>query len=68
MCASSSSVSRCNLGDLADAVLVAQQVRDLLVEHLPGELPGLFEDDAPVLGVGVVAELGALVDEAAPWR
>ena len=62
--ASSSSVLAVDLGDLLDAVLVAQQVLDLLVEDLPGELARLLEDHAAVLGVGVVAEVGALVDEA----
>src|SRR6266849_2904109 len=52
------------LGHLLDAVLVAKQVRHFLVEHLPGELPGLAEHDSSVLGVGVVAEVRALVDEA----
>ena len=54
---------RDDLGDLADPVLVPQQVVDLLVEHLPGDLPGLGQDPRSVPGVGVVAEIGALVDE-----
>ena len=53
-----------HLGDALDAVLVAQEVQHLLVEHLPAELPRLHQDHAAVLGVGVVAEVGALVDEA----
>ena len=53
-----------DLGDALDAVLVAQEVQDLAVEDLPGELVRLLEDHAAVLGVGVVAEVGALVDEA----
>ena len=52
------------LGHLLDLVFVAQQVLDLPVEHLPGELPRLVEDHAAVLGVGVVAKVRALVDEA----
>jgi len=35
-------------GDLADAVLVAQEMRDFLVENLPGKLPGLAQDDRAV--------------------
>src|SRR3546814_15063289 len=54
---------RRHLGDPADALLVAQQVRDLLVEHLPGELVRLVQYHPSVLGIGVVAEVGALVDE-----
>ena len=57
-----------DLGDLPDAVLVAQQVLHLLVEDLPGELAGLLQDHAAVLGIGVVAEVGALVDEALAGR
>ena len=64
LCASSSSVSARHLGDLPDAVLVAQQVRHLAVEDLPGELAGCSRITRAVLGVGVVAEVGALVDEA----
>src|SRR5262249_3452725 len=37
---------------------------DLLVEDLPGELTRLLEHHAAVFGIGVVAEVGALVDEA----
>ena len=51
-------------GHLLDAVLVAQLRLHLAVEDLPGELPGLLQDHAAVLGVGVVAEIRALVDEA----
>ncbi len=40
----------------------------MLVENLPGELARLLEDDAAVFGVGVVAEVGALVDEAPAVR
>ena len=35
-------------------------------EHLPCHLAGLVQNDAPVLRVGVVAEVGPLVDEAPP--
>ena len=52
-----------DLGDLLDAVFVAQQSEYLLVEDLPGELTGLHEDDAAVFRVGVIAEVRALVDE-----
>ena len=36
----------------------------LPVEDLPGELAGLLQHHAAVLGVGVIAEIGALVEEA----
>ena len=38
-------------------------MHDLLVEDLPGELLRLVEDHSAVFGIGVVAEVGALVDE-----
>ncbi len=57
-----------HLGDLADAVFVALQMLGLLVEHLPGELARLLQHHAAVFGVGVVAEVGALVDEALAGR
>src|SRR5262249_55575451 len=47
---------------------VAHQMRDLGVEQLPGELLRLLQHHAAVLGVGVVAEVGALVDEALALR
>src|SRR4029077_11971989 len=53
-----------HLGDLADAVFVALQVLHLLVEDLPGKLARLLENDTAVLRVGIVAEIGAFVDEA----
>ena len=53
-----------DLGDLADAVFVALQMLHLLVEDLPGELARLLQHHAAVFRVGVVAEVGALVDEA----
>src|SRR5262245_5650493 len=53
-----------NLGDLPDLVLVALQMLHLLVEDLPGELAGLLQHHAAVFGVGVIAEVGAFVDEA----
>src|SRR5882762_162171 len=49
---------------LLDAVLIAQLALDLRIEYLPRKLPRLVQDHAAVLGVGVVAEVGALVDEA----
>ena len=55
---------RLGLGDLADAVLLAQQVDDLLVEDLERRAARLADDGAAVLHVRVVAEVGALVDEA----
>src|SRR3546814_1628937 len=55
-----------SLRHVADAILVAEQGRHLAVEDLPGELAGLVEDDAAVLGIGIVADVGAFVDEAPP--
>src|SRR5712691_6632892 len=52
------------LRHLADAVLLAQQRDDLLVEDLEGGAARLLDDGAAVLDVGVVAEVGALVHEA----
>src|ERR1700686_3709408 len=54
---------RRHLGDLADLVFVALQVLHLLIEDLPGELARLFQHDAAILGISVIAEIGALVDE-----
>src|SRR3546814_6322938 len=42
---------RRHLRHVADAILVAEQGRHLAVEDLPGELAGLVEDDAAVLGI-----------------
>src|SRR5262249_10569620 len=53
-----------HLGDLPDAVFVALQVLHLLVEDLPGKLARLLQDHAAVLGGGVIAEVGAFIDEA----
>src|SRR5215471_10352372 len=51
------------LGNALDAVFIAQEMQHLLVEYLPAELSRLHQDHAPVLGIGVVAEVGTLVDE-----
>src|SRR5208282_3063557 len=40
----------------------------LVIENLPCELAGLFEDHASVLCVSVVAKVRPLVDEALPLR
>src|SRR5581483_9670452 len=53
-----------HLAHALDAVFVAQHRDDLVVEHLVGELLRLLEHHAAVFGIGVVAEVGALVDEA----
>src|SRR5262249_50217212 len=53
-----------DLGDLPDLVLVALQMLHLSVEDLPGELSRLLQHHAAIFGVGVVAEVGAFVDEA----
>src|SRR5271165_1065262 len=50
-------------GDARDAVFLAQQMRDLLVEDLPGEHAGLVQDLAAVFGVGVAVEIEPLVEE-----
>src|SRR5580704_15319041 len=56
--------ARRHLGDLADLVFVALQVLHLLVKDLPGELARLLQHHAAILGISVIAEIGALVDEA----
>ena len=53
-----------HLGNLPDPIFIAQQMHDLAVEYLPSELTWLLQDHAAIFGVGVVAEVGALVDEA----
>ena len=40
-----------------------QQMLDLGIEHVPREAARLLENDAPVLGIRVVAEVRAFVDE-----
>src|SRR5690606_22904149 len=55
---------RAHLRHLTDAIFLAEVRDDLVVENLPGHLVGLVQDDAAVLGVGVVAEVGAFVDES----
>ena len=52
------------LGDLADPVLLAKEGQGLLIEDLERRLLGLPDDGLPVLDVGEVAEVRALVDEA----
>src|SRR5437899_11451327 len=52
------------LRDLADPVLLSEQVHDLLIEDLERRAPWLLDDLATVLHVRVVAHVGALVDEA----
>ncbi len=55
---------RLGLGHLLDAVLVAHHADGLGVEDLHRGALGLLHHLAAVLGVGVVAVVGALVDEA----
>src|SRR5256885_12382104 len=52
------------LRDLADPVLLSEQVHDLLIEDLERRAARLLDDLAAVLHVRVVAHVGALVDEA----
>src|ERR671912_2241889 len=47
-----------------EVVLAIQQVIDFRVEDLPSEMLRLAHDGSPELGVGVVAEVLPLVDEA----
>src|SRR2546426_277768 len=51
------------LRDLADPVLLSEQVHDLLIEDLERGAARLLDDLAAVLHVRVVAHVGALVDE-----
>ena len=62
--ASFSIVGARDLGDLANAVLIAQQMGCLLIEYLPSDLTGLAKDLPTVFCVGVVPEVGPLVEEA----
>ena len=64
LCANSSIVLAATLVICRMLVFVALQVLHLLVEDLPGELARLLQHHAAVFGIGVVAEIGALVDEA----
>src|SRR6185312_15573539 len=54
---------RQHFGGAPHFVLVAQEMHDLPVEDLPRVASGLSKDDAPVLCIGVVSEVGALIDE-----
>ena len=56
------------LGDARDAVFLAQQVHDLLVEDLPGEQARLLHHLMAVLGIGVAVEVEPLVEEALAAR
>ena len=51
-------------GGLGDPVFVPQQVFHLFVENLEGQALGLGHQGASVGDIGVVAEIGALVQEA----
>ena len=55
-------------GGTAQLVLVAQQVLDLRIEHLPGKAARLLQHNAPVFGVRVIAKIGALVYKALTFR
>src|SRR6185437_2044018 len=55
-----------DLADALNAIFVTQEMGDLAVEDLPGELTGLFEYGAAVPGVSIVAKVGTLIDEAPP--
>src|SRR3990172_6867715 len=57
-----------HLGHALDAVLVAQRRDDLVVEDLPREHARLRVDHRAVLGVGVIGEVRALVDETLAAR
>lgn len=49
---------------IVELVFAVEQVVDLMVEDLPGELLGLLQHRTAKLCVGVVAEIDALIDEA----
>ena len=56
------------LGDARDAVFLAQQVHDLLVEDLPGEQARLLHHLMAVFGIGVAVKVEPLVEEALAAR
>ena len=56
------------LGDARDAVFLAQEMDDFLVEDLPGEHAGLVQDLAAVFGIGVAVEVEPLVEETLAAR
>jgi hypothetical protein len=49
--------------DLADAVFIAQQMRDSSIEDLPGDLTRLPQYFLTVAGIGEVAKVGTFIDE-----
>ena len=50
-------------GNPGDAIFLAQQMRDLLVEDLPGEHARLVEDLAAVFRVGIAVEIEPFVEK-----
>ena len=55
---------RFRFGHLVNAILVTQQMLDLVIENLHGHAEGLLQNFSPVLGIRIVAEVGSLIDKA----
>src|SRR3546814_19607243 len=59
---------RLDLGGATQLVLVAQQMSHLRVRHLPGKASGLLQNDAAILCVSVIPEIGTLGEETLAVR
>ena len=53
-----------NSSDLLDPVFIPHQVGDFAVEHLPGRLLRLLENDAAIFGISVVAKICSLIEKS----
>src|SRR5215813_5416899 len=54
---------RLGFRDLGNAILITQQVLDLIIENLYSHAERLLQDFPSVLGIGIVAEVGAFIDK-----
>src|SRR5262249_52704881 len=54
---------RFGFGDLVNAILVTQQMLDLVIENLHGHAEGLLQNFAAVLGIRIVAEVGSFINK-----
>jgi hypothetical protein len=48
---------------MIEAVLVVQQILNLLIKNLPGEVTGLLQNCTPKLRIGVISEILPLIDK-----